>query len=144
MSRRKFKKDDSLIGKRIRAGIIDLILITLTSSYLITLICYILKHYFAVDWFSVSSALKFLIEIIILAFVILLEVLIFSNGSIGKKAMNLEIRSKDGNKISVIKIYIRRLLTLYLWTLNVIIYIVADQTLCDILFNTEVVEKNSK
>lgn len=142
MSTKKSIKDDSLlIGKRIRAGIIDLILIAMISGYLRVMIDFILKYYFAVDWFSVTPILDLFIVIIILAFVSLLEVLIFSGGSIGKKAMNLEIRSKDGKKISMIKTYFRRFLTIFLWYLNIIIYIIADQTLCDILFNTEVVEK---
>lgn len=140
-TRKSIKKENSLIGKRIRAGIIDLILIAMISGYLRVMIVYIFKHYFAVDWFSLTSILDLIIEIIILAFVSLLEVLIFSSGSIGKKAMNLEIRSKDGKKISMIKTYFRRFLTIFLWYLNIIIYIIADQTLCDILFNTEVVEK---
>lgn len=138
------EKDNLLIGNRIKAGIIDLILVSMVSGHLRVMIGYFLKHYFAVDWFSVPSTLESLIGIIIIAFVAMLEVLIFSGSSVGKKAMNLEIRRKDGNKISRIKIYIRRFLTLYLWALNVIIYIVADQTLCDILFNTEIVEKASK
>lgn len=140
-TRKSIKKENSLIGKRIRAGFIDLILIAMISGYLRVVIDFILKYCFAVDWFSVTPILDLFIVIIILAFVSLLEVLIFSGGSIGKKAMNLEIRSKDGKKISMIITYFRRFLTIFLWYLNIIIYIIADQTLCDILFNTEVVEK---
>lgn len=140
-TRKSIKEDELLIEKRIRAGIIDLILIAMISGYLRVMIDFILKYYFAVDWFSVTPILDLFIEIIIFTFMTLLEVLIFSGGSVGKKAMNLEIRSKNGKKISMIRICFRRFLTLRLWYLNIIFYIIVDQTLCDILFNTEVVEK---
>lgn len=96
------------------------------SGCLRVMIGYILKHYFAVDWLSLTPILDLFIEVIILVFVSLLEVLIFSDGSKDKKAMNLEIRSKDGKKISMIKTYFRRFLTIFLWYLNIIIYIIAD------------------
>ena len=73
---------------------------------------------------------------------IFIETIFFDNRSIGKRIMGLEVKFKSNYKAKGIILYARRVLTLLLWPITLIIYIIFDINFWDKVFNTYVTKTN--
>ena len=73
---------------------------------------------------------------------ILIETVFCDNRSIGKRIMGLEVKFKSNYKAKGIILYTRRVLTLLLWPITLIIYIIFDINFWDKVFNTYVTKTN--
>lgn len=92
----------------------------------------------------IMNSLNFLINKIAMPIAILgllVKDLVFKNYSIGKKLMNLEIKSLNGNNISRFQLIARNLFYI-VWPLEVLILIITGKRLGDIIFKTDVVFQN--
>lgn len=115
--------------KRILACLIDFI----TIIFLVNIIGYI------VEKSIVFSSYFWIIMIALLFISILLKDLMFKNQSIGKKIMNISVKSLD-NTVPSIPIIMFRNITLVLWPLEGIILLITNKRIIDLILKTKVVE----
>lgn len=127
------KNQISVNARRSWALIIDFLLIVI-----ITTIVYIIYLFFT----NLTFFNK--LEYLILSWVLLLSFkdVVFRNASIGKKIMNIEIRTLNDNVPMLIVIVLRNF-TIIVATLEIILIVISNKRLGDYIFNTKVVSSVS-
>lgn len=127
--------------RRIIAFLIDYYIL-LMAGFIVAFIIKSIGTIFEINF--MMNSLNFLINKIAMPIAILglfVKDLVFKNYSIGKKLMNLEIRSLNNNSLSIFQLIARNLFYI-VWPLEVLILIIIGKRLGDIIFKTEVVFRN--
>lgn len=127
--------------RRIVAFLIDYYIL-LMAGFIVAFIIKSIGTIFETNF--MMNSLNFLINKIAMPIAILgllVKDLVFKNYSIGKKLMNLEIRSLNNNSPSIFQLIARNLFYI-VWPLEVLILIITGKRLGDIIFKTEVVFQN--
>lgn len=122
------------MNKRIIASTIDFIIYIL--------ICLILlSNYKDIDLMYLPK--KVYLIVTLCAILPLFKDIIFKNASIGKKIMKLEVLNKDYRKPTLIQLILRNI-TFIIWPIEIILVLTINKRIGDIIFKTEVYDKNRK
>lgn len=92
--------------------------------------------------FMIQSQLLDIISSVLFYFFFLTKDLLFGNQSVGKKLFDLYIVDKNNNKPDPIKLVLRNVLML-LWEIDVFFILLFDYKICDIIFQTKVIENKN-
>lgn len=116
--------------KRFCAFAIDYLLIIVT--------CYIPFQIIIGFNFNISNE-AFYIYIFSAMLLVILKDYVFRNYSFGKKIMKIQIMKKNNQKPSIAVIVLRNVFLL-IWPIEAIMFLIFNERLGDIVFNTKVVE----
>lgn len=93
--------------------------------------------------FGIRSQLLHIVSSVLFYFFFVIKDLLFKNQSIGKKIFNLYVVDKNNDKPHPIILVLRNVLML-LWEIDVFLILLFGYKICDIIFQTKVVELENK
>lgn len=123
-------KNETLHKRRIKAACIDYLFYSLLSFFFSSFLLDPIEERTTLDILLINNCVNLII--------ILLEIIIFKASSFGKRKNGLKIKNEK-NKNNYIVLYIRRVISYYLVSINFIMLIISNKTICDIIFSSRVV-----